>query len=134
MGILSSIFSGNSTAEKAVDAVINTGDKLFYTDEERAEMKLKTADMHMKMLGAYAPFKLAQRLIALTLISAYLFVHLVAVGFFIYGALEISEVMTRLAKDLFNINNDTLAIPVATIIAFYFMGGVAESFKRDGKQ
>jgi len=122
MGWFGNLFD-ESVAGKAVDAIIKTGDKLVYTEEEKAEMRLKTADMHIKMLSAYAPFKIAQRLIALLFIGGFLFTHLMAVFIFIWGNVELS-------KSLFKINNDVLGLPVSLIVGFYFMGGTLESYNK----
>ncbi len=64
MGILSSIFS-TDTISKAVDAVIDTGDAVVYTSEEKAKAKQLATETKMKMLPLFEPFKIAQRLIAL---------------------------------------------------------------------
>jgi len=132
MGWFKSMFS-TDTVDKAVDAVINTGDKLFYTEEEKAEMRITIGEMHIKMLGAYAPFKIAQRAIALLFIGTFLFVHLLAVSFFIFGSVQESILVSNLAKDLFAQNNDILGLPVSLIVGFYFMGGTLESYQRGAK-
>ena len=51
MGLMD-IFSTKSV-DSVVDAVISTGDKLMYTDEEKADMKLKIGEMHIAKLKAY---------------------------------------------------------------------------------
>ena len=60
MSWFSSMFSVD-TVDSVVDAVINTGDKLVYTEEEKAEMRLSVGNLHIKMLEAYHPFKITQR-------------------------------------------------------------------------
>ena len=58
------IFNRNKTVDSITDAVINTGDKLFYTDEEKAEMKADYVKSLPTIMRAFEPFKLAQRYLA----------------------------------------------------------------------
>lgn len=117
MKLLSKIFG----SDKIIDAGISAGDKLFFTNEEKA-------DYRIKLLKAYEPFKLAQRLIALLVTAVYLFIHLTAaimfvVSFWIEKAKEASE-------GLFTLNNESLGTAFAIIVAWYFAGGVINNIKK----
>ena len=119
MGLLGKIF-GN---KKIIDSAISGIDKMFYTNEEKA-------DYHLSFLKAYEPFKLAQRLIALIVIPTYLFVLLVAVGLMIYGSISETELIIKTSKEVISLINENLGWAVIAIIGFYFMGGVVDSYKR----
>lgn len=69
MGILSTIFKSSDI----VNAVIKSGDALVFTDEERAEV-------HLKQLEAYTPFKLVQRWMVMAVVPAYMVMVLILFG------------------------------------------------------
>jgi len=73
MGIFRSLFSSESVIEKTIDAVYSAGDKLIYTDEEKADMAIKRSNLHIRFLNAYEPFKIAQRFLALIVGIPYMF-------------------------------------------------------------
>ena len=52
----SDIFSVKSV-DNIVDAVIDTGDALIYTDEEKAKAEQLKVDTKLKMLPLYEPFQ-----------------------------------------------------------------------------
>lgn len=148
MGWWNSLFSVADTATKVTDAVINTGDKLFYTEEEKAEDRKKMREFFPTLLNAYAPFKISQRILAIWfsfLFGVSFIVGLFVTCFNIYLAYnfkplfnEKKEIINSVEKvDLqplfsivatFNIDMIMLAI-----VSFYFAGGAIESFKRGGK-
>ena len=86
----------------------------------------------LDLLKAYEPFKLAQRLLALTFSIPYVLVWLVSAVMFLAGALlpgDATHIITA-SKDLAQMNNDTLGLPVALVLGFYFGGGAIESFRK----
>lgn len=95
-------------------------DDSFFTPQERAE--------HFKsLLSSYQPFKLAQRIIAILLVSTFLFIHLVnTLGIFIL--ILIDENYKELLS-VYQYNNEALLYPVLLIAGFYFAGGTLESGK-----
>ncbi len=109
-GLISKIFGSS----KVIDSSMNAIDKVFYTDEEKAENKAN-------LLKLYEPFKLAQRLLALTFTIPFVTVFLVAaIGFFCFGADK------EAALTIMKWNVDTLGEPVFWIMIFYFAGGASE--------
>ncbi len=113
MGVIGKIFG----SEKAIEKVSSGIDKAFFTKEEKSEQWVET-------LKAYEPFKLAQRLIALLVTSAYVFVWLICAVLMIVG-IWLSEVVEH-SKVLAEWNNETLGTPFIVIVSFYFAGGAAE--------
>lgn len=138
MGILAKLFGTDEAIKKAGDAVINAGDALVFTKEEKAHHFLD-------LLKAYEPFKLAQRLLALTFSIPYVLIWLVSAILFLVGALvppqhsvdpdvlSYSDHLIEVSKHLAAMNNETLGLPVALILGFYFGGGAIESFSRTRK-
>ena len=127
MGIFSKIFGTDDVVKKAADGIYNGIDKLVYTDEEKAEMRLQAAQQFLKLLKAYEPFKLAQRLLALTFAIPYIVVWIISAILFVVGALvpELSNAIDA-SRELAKMNNETLGTSVAIILAFYFSGGMLE--------
>lgn len=140
MGIWSSLFSTGDIVSKGVDAVISAGDKLVYTDEEKADMKMKVREHHLRLLQASEPFKVAQRLLAVWFSLLFGIAFLVSLGLVVFnvvykfnqaklGVLP-AEIIQMDVTPIFNIVSAfDLGIIMITIAAFYFGGGTIESFK-----
>ncbi len=110
-----------------IDAGISGIDKVIYSAEEKA-------DYHLKFLAAYEPFKLAQRLLAMMVISVYLLIFVVAAGLMIWGGIAENELFISTSKDLLTLLNENLGWPVITILAFYFAGGTVNSIRQMKKR
>lgn len=135
MGFFSKLFSSTDVAKDIVGATISTGDKLFYTDEEKADMKMKMIEFFPTLLQSYEPFKLAQRYLALifTFVFSFAFLSGLTMTFyniyavFEYGKeaklLEVEQILTLVTT--FNLDWIMFAI-----VSFYFLGGSIESFRR----
>lgn len=114
MGLLGRVFG----TKEALGYVSNHLDKVFFTKEEKAQNWIDT-------LKAYEPFKLAQRLVALSVTGTYLFVFLVAIFMKIascWGGQHLNEMSDELIQQ----NNETLGTAFICIVSFYFAGGMAE--------
>ncbi len=121
--LLGKIFGSQSMINAGISGI----DKAVYSAEEKA-------DYHLKFLAAYEPFKLAQRLLALLVISVYLFVFLLASVIMIWGSINENQVWIDTTTSLMELNNDTLGWPVITILAFYFAGGTVNSIRQMKKR
>jgi len=107
-----SLFGKLLGSQEIIDAAINTGDKLFHTQEEKAEHYLKV----MKM---YEAFKVAQRYLALIFCVPY----------------AVAWMMTFIASFWIDITaqsdllSGTIGHIVLAQIIFYFGGGAITSLK-----
>lgn len=109
-GLFSKIFGSSDVISGSMNAI----DNAFFTDQEKAENKAH-------LLKLYEPFKLAQRLLALTFAIPFVLVFLIAsIGFFCFGADK------EAALTIMQWNVDTLGEPVFWIMVFYFAGGASE--------
>jgi len=144
MGIWSTLFNSSDTVSKVTDAVINTGDALFYTDEEKATDRKAQREHFPILLAAYAPFKIAQRILAIwfsALFGSAFIIGLIGTIFNAISAykqtlanidrevpLAIVQIPMKPLLDLVIAFN--MGTIIAIIIAWYFSGGVIDSFKR----
>jgi len=119
MGILSSILGNGSIIEKTLGLIDNMHDSGVEIIE--AKTKAKT-----DLLSAYAPFKVAQRLLALifaaTFVSSYILVMVMVLRGM--NADEVTAVITAFKIDWI----------MMTIIVFYFGGGALEGVVRQVKK
>ena len=137
MGIWNSLFNSSDTLSKATDAVINTGDKLFYTDEEKAEDRQKQREFFPTLLKAYEPFKIAQRILAVWFSILYGLAFIVGVVITVFNMIATykanvngTEAFLVPIEPLYAlVSAFSLGIIMLAIVSFYFAGGTLESFK-----
>ena len=126
LGILSNIFGSGDVVKKGLDLI----DEAWTSDEEKAdnEVKIIEAKTNAKatLLNAYAPFKLAQRYLAMMFTFVFLFIMMNGVLGALYGWVDMASVQE--AKKF--ANEMWLGEIMITIVGFYFGGGLAESFKK----
>lgn len=106
MSIWGKLFGKDSVIEAGISGI----DKVIFTEEEKSDVKLM-------FLKAYEPFKLAQRLIAMTVIPPYVLAWFITFGIRAAGQ-DIAQLLELLTGDMGTI--------VAIIVTFYFGGGAAE--------
>jgi len=103
-GVLGKIFGST----KIIDAGINSIDALVFTPEEKSKAKLA-------LLKAYAPFKIAQRYLAIIFAGQFSMAFFAALILSLLGQ-PIDPVLKVVAA--FSLGQIMLAI-----VAFYFLGG-----------
>jgi len=108
MGLFGSIFG---TGE-AVSGVMSAADKLIFTPQEKA-------NLFNHRLSLYEPFKIAQRLLAITFCVPYSIAWITVFFMSIVGA-NINDQLELLGG--------TMGQIVLAIVAFYFLGGVVSGF------
>lgn len=112
MGILATIFGSGDVVSKGMDLI----DSFHTSDTEMIEAK---TDAKTKLLQAYAPFKIAQRYLALMFTVTFLLSFILVLGMTLAGEGDIDAVKKVLSE--FYIGEIML-----TIVVFYFGGGFAE--------
>lgn len=129
IGILSNIFGSGDVVKKGLDLI----DEAWTSDEEKAdnEVKIIEAKTNAKatLLNAYAPFKLAQRYLAMMFTFVYLFIMINGILGSLYGWVN----MENVRESLKFANEMWLGEIMITIVAFYFGGGLVESYKKKGE-
>lgn len=122
LGILGKIFGSGDVISKGIDLI----DSMHTSTEEEIVAKAKAkADL----LSAYAPFKLAQRYLALMFTAMFLFIMANGVVGSLYGVIDMAnvEAAKQFASEMW------LGEIMLAIVGFYFGGGFADSINRKGK-
>jgi len=115
MGILNTIFGSGEVIEKGLEMI----DDLHTSDVEMIEAK---NEAKISLMQSYAPFKIAQRYIALMFGATYISTYLLVIAMTFMGQ-DITQVKDILQE--FQIDWIMLSI-----VGFYFGGGFAESILR----
>lgn len=115
------IFGAPEIVEKTTDAVIAAGDKIWYTEEEKAEAGMKRLEWILKFHQASSGSNLARRLVAVMMVAVFL-VLVIADAVLVVLGMEVA------AASLFKLIADTLVSPVGIIIAFYFAAGMVRDY------
>lgn len=127
--ILGNIFGTGEVIKKGLDLI----DEAWTSDEEKAENKVKIIEAKTNakatLLNAYAPFKLAQRYLALMFSTVFLFVMINGILGALYGWVDMEAVneAKKFANEMW------LGEIMITIVGFYFGSGVVESIGRSKK-
>ena len=129
LGILSNIFGTGEVVKKGLELI----DEAWTSGEEKAENEVKIIDAKTNakatLLNAYAPFKLAQRYLALMFSTVFLFIMANGVVGALYGWVD----MTNVKQAMDFANEMWLGEIMLTIIGFYFGSGMIESVGRSKK-
>ena len=116
--VLMKILGSGNVVEKGMALI----DNMHTSTEEEVAAKSKAKT---DLLAAYAPFKLAQRYLALMFTAMFLFIMANGVVGALYGVIEMENV--EAAKDF--ASSMWLGEIMLAIVGFYFGGGLAESVR-----
>jgi len=116
IGIVSKILGSDKIISKGLDLI----DSMHTSDEELIAIQNKS---RIDMLNAYAPFKVAQRFLALMFSGTFLLSFFLVLIMTLMGIGDTSQVRDVVSE--FYIGEILLLI-----VGFYFGGGLAESIKR----
>jgi hypothetical protein len=121
-GIIGKLLGSDTVISKGMELI----DDLHTSTEEEIAAKTKAK---VDLLAAYAPFKLAQRYLALIFTIVFVFIMANGVLGAMYGIIDLAAV--EQAKQF--ANEMWLGEIMLAIVGFYFGGGFAESITRKGK-
>jgi hypothetical protein len=114
-GLLGQIFGSGDVIKQGLKLI----DDMHTSTEEQIEAQTK---QRVEIMSAYAPFKLAQRFLALMFGAVFLGSYLLVLGMTISGKGnpdDVTQVMEQFSIDY----------AMLIILAFYFGGGVVDSVK-----
>jgi len=112
-GLLGKIFG----SERVIQSGIELIDSFHTSKEEEIEVKTRSK---VALLEAYAPFKLAQRVIAFSFTFIYLSCFALVLGFTLMDQTADAEKVKAVLEDF------QIGYAMLIILAFYFGGGAAE--------
>ncbi len=119
MGIFAKMFGSGRVIEKGLELI----DDAWETDAEAREGK---ANAKIKLMTAYAPFKIAQRYIAVMFTVTYIVCFFIVLMGTILK-LGITDGVTDVMESF------KMSWIMTTIVLFYFGGGLVESIKGTNK-
>lgn len=141
--LLGRIFGSDKAIESTISSVSNGLDKLYYSDEEKAEDAAKARTEARQMIVAWMQAtqgqNLARRLIALSVVFVWLFLYVASmIGGVIASWQDNPEKWIESARIVGDYANGMNG-PVMLILGFYFaaphMGSIAEkALSRFGKR
>ena len=121
IGILSKILGSGDVITKSLDLI----DNMHTSSEEEIKAKAKAKT---DVLAAYAPFKIAQRMLAFMFGFTYVICFAIVLGMTLFDKGNPDDVTA--VMDQFSINYAMLLI-----LGFYFGGGAVEGFiEKKGKK
>ena len=112
-GILGKIFGSGDVIKSGIDLI----DSFHTSTEEQIEAKTKAK---VEIMQAYAPFKLAQRVIAFSFTATYLTCFAMVLGFTLMDRVADADKVQRVLEDF------QIGWSMIVILSFYFGGAVAE--------
>lgn len=113
LGVLGKIFGSEKVISKSLDLI----DSFHTSTEEQIESATKSK---VALLEAYAPFKLAQRVIAFSFTFVYLGCFGLVLGYTLMDQVADAERVKAVLEDF------QIGYAMLIILAFYFGGGAAE--------
>lgn len=119
-GIIGKLLGSADVISKGIDLI----DSMHTSKEEEIIAKNKAK---LDLLAAYAPFKLAQRYLALMFSGVFVFIMLNGVLGALYGVIDMEHVNE--AKSF--ANEMWLGEIMLAIVGFYFGGGMFESVRKN---
>jgi hypothetical protein len=125
MSILSRIFAKPEDASKVIDGAVKGLDKIFFTQEEKAEANAKLSEWYLKYLAATESQNIARRFIAMVVVLLWAF--LVLLGTTIRWFNE------SMSEFIFKILVDVVMTPFSIVIGFYFLTHAVRAYTSNKK-
>ena len=127
-GFLGKMFGSSKAGEQIIDGAMSGIDKMFYTDEEKAEdartVKREVMAVYMKWLESTSGSRIARRLLAVGAFTIWALEHISAVILRVISIwADDPTKLTDAATFLRDTANDQNAL-VGVVFAFYFGGPV----------
>lgn len=113
MSILKRIFGDKDIANQVVTGAVAGVDKIFFTQEEKAEANQKLSEWYLKYLEATQPQNLARRFIAMIVVVLW-------AGLIITGVVA-QKFNADYAKYVFEVLAEIVMNPFLMIMGFYFL-------------
>lgn len=129
-GFFQRLFSAPDAVSKGMDAVINTGDALVFTEEEKSNASMQIMALRIKAAEATHGSRLARRLLAMMIVGVFLFWFSVSAVLVVLGAYLCSPdteyCWPMVASDSIAEMLTSAAVggSVIAIVSWYFWSGI----------
>jgi len=120
-GLLGKLFGSSDVIKSGIDLI----DSFHTSTEEEITAKTKAK---VNIMEAYAPFKLAQRVIAFSFTGVYLICFGMVLGFTLMDRVADADKVQRVLEDF------QIGWAMIVILGFYFGAGAAEGFMERKKK
>jgi len=120
-GLLGKLFGSGDVIKSGIDLI----DSFHTSTEEEIAAKTKAK---VDIMGAYAPFKLAQRVIAFSFTGVYLSCFAMVLGFTLMDRVADAAKVQQVLEDF------QIGWAMIVILGFYFGAGAAEGFMERKKK
>jgi len=108
------LFGNAKSVEKAVDAVISTGDALFFTEEEKSVASQKILDWKIEYARVTQGQSISRRIIAAGVTAMWMLTGVVALVAAAWGLDDYAEYVMKFLVDV-------VMQPFSIIVGFYFL-------------
>ena len=119
---MSWLFGNSSAADKAVDAGVDTGDALFYTEEEKAIASQKILDFKIEYARHTQNQSVSRRIITVAVSAMWIMVGICTLAAQFLGLSEFSDYAVKFFTDV-------VMQPFSIVVAFYFLAHITKSVK-----
>lgn len=126
MSFWKNLFSAPEVVSKATDAVINTGDALVFTEEERSEANMRQLEWVLEFHKASTGSNLARRWIAVMTTAIFLLLVVMTAILTVLGWGNTEALMGLISE--------TLVVPMGLIMGFYFTSGIVRDYRKSNGQ
>ena len=124
--LLGAIFGSSKNTETIVNGAVAGLDKMFYTNEEKAEGMEKMREWYLRYLEATQPQNLSRRLIAVAVVGLWAFLVIIATAVYRFDP--------DYGQFVFEVIDENVNLPFGIIIGFYFAAHVIRQLPGNGKQ
>ena len=124
MSFLARLFSTPKSIEKVMDGVYNGVDKIFYTDEEKADARAKAQVIYQKLWLAAVPSAVNRRVVAAGITVMWGLCIVIALAAYAFGYSEYADYALTMLQDVVN-------PPFMIVVGFYFLKAVASNVRKD---
>jgi hypothetical protein len=128
MSIWSKLFGAPEVISKGVDAVINAGDALVFTEEEKSRANQKILDFTLRYVTATSGQNIARRLIAIMVVGVWTVFSVGAFILAIWSGFSTAPGPENALEELIGVMDALVSDPVSIVMAFYFAIGAVRTW------
>lgn len=122
-GFIGKLFGNEKAVTSAAKGIYNGVDAIVYTEEEKAEMRLKVLSWVNEYMAATTGQNLARRLIAIVITALWAFLMLLGIALELLGLSDQSDYVLQMLVD-------NVLQPFSIVVGFYFLTHAIKGLNR----